>query len=180
MSDDPVKSALAALFDRHRLMVREKVYHELRAAEMESEAAKLLPKIVALANALDEPVDPNSELGTFLTELAASGLTDGVRTVLRATDTCKTPMEIRDGLLRLGYDLSGYSNVLASIHTILGRLRDSGEVKKVVSTRRGGKETGYIWKAEPKQESDLAKQLKKDLDYLRTERRPDPLSKING
>ncbi|MGI8732677.1 MAG: hypothetical protein ACR2LM_05180 [Pyrinomonadaceae bacterium] len=179
MSEDPVKMALDALFAKHRAIDAERYILRFQIEELESEDAKLQQKIVALAQALDQEPDPQSPLGMFLAEIAASGLTDGVRTVLRATDLCRTPTEIRDGLLRLGYDLSGYSNILASIHTILGRLRESGEVEKVTSSRKGGKETGYIWKidAKEKEKSDLAKEVKKDLDYLRTEKAVDPLSK---
>ena len=175
--EDPVKTALDSLFAKHRQLSAERQILERKIRELESEDAKLQPKIVALAQALDEDLNPNGPLGLYLAEISASGLTEGVRTILRAVNVCRTPTEIRDGLLRLGYDLSGYNNVLASIHTILGRLRESGEIDKVTSTRKGGKETGYIWKAEPQQESDLAKKLKQDLDYLRTEKPVDPLSK---
>jgi hypothetical protein len=179
MTDDPVKDALTSLYRRYRAIEEQKDMHRAKLEELETESAKLQPKIVALAMALDDEIRPDSDLGLFLAETAAAGLTDGVRTVLRATDVCRTPTEIRDGLLRLGYDLSGYSNVLASIHTILGRLRESGEVKKVVSNRKGAKETGYIWKTDPKEteKSDLAKKLRADIDYLRTERSGDPLTK---
>ena len=179
MNEDPVKLALDALFAKHRALSADRDILRFQIEELESEDAKLQQKIVALAQALDEEVDPQSPLGLFLAEISAAGLTEGVRTVLRATDVCRTPTEIRDGLLRLGYDLSRYSNVLASVHTILGRLRESGEVEKVISRRKGGKEIGYIWKTDgkEKEKSDLAKEVKKGMDYLRVEIAPDPLSK---
>jgi hypothetical protein len=59
------------------------------------------------------------------------GLTDAVRAALKAFNRPLTPVEVRDGLISLGYDLSIYGNVLASIHTILKRLVDNEEVKEV-------------------------------------------------
>jgi len=146
MSDDPVKPALDALFSKHLAIRTKRQTFERMIQDLDFEDAKLQPKIVALSAALDTPVDPESELGKYLAQISGPGLTDGVRTVLRATETCKTPSEIRDGLLRLGYNLTEYTNILAVIHTILGRLRESGEVEKVRSFRDDGKQVGYIWK----------------------------------
>ena len=103
-------------------------------------------KIVALALAtgLDEPIEPDSPLGKYLTEIIAAGLTEGVRAVLRGNPSWMSPPEIRNGLVRLGYDLSRYTNVLASIHTILGRLRKGGKVSNGI--RKPGRETVYRWK----------------------------------
>jgi hypothetical protein len=178
MDEDPVKAALQSLFEKHIELEQTKNFCRSMLESLEAEDAKLQPKIVALASALDTPVDPESDLGKYLTEIAASGITEGVRTVLRAAAACRTPIEIREGLLRLGYNLSGQNSAMASIHTILLRLIDKGEVEKVKRART--KEVAYMWKAEPQETSELAKQLKMDLDYLRTERKPDPLSKINS
>src|SRR5215217_4571484 len=132
MEDDPVKAALLSLFEKHQELENTKAFCRSMLQDLESEDAKLQPKIVALASALDEEIDPESPLAHYLTEIAAAGLTEGVRAVLRANETCLTPTEIRDGLLRLGYDLKGYTNVLASVHTILGRLIESDEIEKKV------------------------------------------------
>ena len=177
--EDPVKLALDSLFARHRMLSAERDIHRLKIEALESEDAKLQPKIVALAAALDTPVDPESDLGKYLEEIAAAGFTEGIRTVLRAAaGVCRTPTEIRDGLLRLGYDLSGQSSAMSSIHAILPRLVEKGEVAKVKKAIT--KETAYLWKADPQQTSELAKQLKIDLDYLRTEKKPDPLFNKRG
>jgi hypothetical protein len=58
------------------------------------------------------------------------GLTEACRLVLRNADAPLTALEIRDRLKAIGVDLDKYSNPLASIHTILKRMRDGGEVKE--------------------------------------------------
>jgi hypothetical protein len=59
------------------------------------------------------------------------GLTDACRLVLRNVAAPLTPTEVRDRLQSIGFDLSKYANELAAIHTVLKRLRESGEVHVV-------------------------------------------------
>ena len=42
-----------------------------------------------------------------------------------------TPLDVRERLLSIGVDLSGYSNDLAVIHTVLKRLNEAGELRSV-------------------------------------------------
>jgi hypothetical protein len=71
------------------------------------------------------------------------GLSDAIRDVLKAAKGWQYPTEVRDGLERLGIDVQSYSNILASIHTILKRLVESGEAEEYKS--KEGK-TAYRWK----------------------------------
>lgn len=73
-----------------------------------------------------------------------TGLTDAVREVLRANTFYMSPIDVRDSLKLRGYDIGKYKNVLASIHTILKRLKDQDEV--YVGTRDG--RTTYKWNPE--------------------------------
>jgi len=57
------------------------------------------------------------------------GLTDAIRTALQVKRIFYSPVEVRDQLEYLLYDLSKYKHVLPSIHTILKRLVDSKEVE---------------------------------------------------
>src|SRR6266852_4199010 len=66
-----------------------------------------------------------------------SGLADAIRKVLYQTQRYMTPIEIRDILDASKYDLTQHSNPLASIHGILKRFVESGEVTSGVSL--GGK-----------------------------------------
>jgi hypothetical protein len=57
------------------------------------------------------------------------GLTDACRLVLRGVGHPMTPVEVRDRLEAIGFDLSKYTSSLAAIHTVLKRLADAGEVR---------------------------------------------------
>jgi len=74
------------------------------------------------------------------------GLTDAIRSVLRARSGGLTPLEVKDGLQTQGLDLSTYSNPLASIHAVLKRLARSGEILRLENRRR---KTAYAWKHPP-------------------------------
>jgi hypothetical protein len=58
------------------------------------------------------------------------GLTDAIRIVMRS-GTPMTPVEVRDRLRAIGFDVAKYSNDLAAVHTILKRLNGSGELRFV-------------------------------------------------
>lgn len=69
------------------------------------------------------------------------GLTDAVRLVTRA-GVPMTPMDVRDRLHGMGFDLSGYSSELSVIHTVLKRLNEAGELRIV--PKPNGKDA-YLW-----------------------------------
>ncbi len=76
-----------------------------------------------------------------LTPTVPWGLTDACRVVLRSGSPM-TPIDVRDRLLAIGFDLSRYANDLAAIHTVLKRLNESGELRFVVG---GPKQGAYLW-----------------------------------
>jgi hypothetical protein len=58
------------------------------------------------------------------------GLTEAIRIVVKSNIGKKmTPVEIRRGLLNIGFDLSRYRNPLATIHITLRRLSDNHEIE---------------------------------------------------
>jgi hypothetical protein len=79
-----------------------------------------------------------------LTPTVPLGLTDGCRLVLRA-GVPMTPIDVRDRLAGIGFDLSKYSSDLAAIHTVLRRLNEAGEIRLIA---RPGK-PAYLWNAPP-------------------------------
>lgn len=83
-----------------------------------------------------------------LTPTVPWGLTDACRTVLRNAGTPMTPLEVRDRLRGIGYDLSSYSNALAAIHTTLKRLAEAEELRTAAPLPRG--KPGYLWHRPPK------------------------------
>jgi hypothetical protein len=48
--------------------------------------------------------------------------------ILRDADRPLTALEVRDRLVAIGFDVDRYSNALASIHTVLKRLYEAGEL----------------------------------------------------
>jgi hypothetical protein len=59
------------------------------------------------------------------------GLTDACRVVLKGAGHPMTPIEVRDRLEAIGFDLSKYSSSLAAIHTVLKRLHEACELRYV-------------------------------------------------
>jgi len=76
-----------------------------------------------------------------LTPTAPMRITDAVRLAMRS-GVPMTPLDVRERLLSIGVDLSGYANELAVIHTVLKRLNESGELRAV--PQASGK-TRYLW-----------------------------------
>lgn len=77
-----------------------------------------------------------------LTPTVPMGLTDAIRLVMRGAGLPMTPVEVRDRLHAIGFDVSKYVNDLAAVHTILKRLNESGELRFLARTP--GKHQ-YLW-----------------------------------
>jgi hypothetical protein len=77
-----------------------------------------------------------------LTPTVPLGLTDAVRLVVRGAGVPMTPIEVRDRLVGVGFDVSKYVNDLAAVHTILKRLNEAGELRFI--PRAPGKHQ-YMW-----------------------------------
>ncbi|HEX8844320.1 MAG TPA: hypothetical protein VF791_06735 [Pyrinomonadaceae bacterium] len=74
---------------------------------------------------------PLEKINAFLIENATElNLADACREVLKKNDRYMTPIEIRNTLDASNFDLTNYSNPLASIHGVLKRMADSGEIEK--------------------------------------------------
>ena len=59
------------------------------------------------------------------------GLTDAIRIILNRGGGPMTPLEIRDQLRIVGFDLTRYASELSVIHTTLKRLHKAGELHLV-------------------------------------------------
>jgi len=77
-----------------------------------------------------------------LTPTVPMGLTDAVRLVVRGAGVPMTPVDVRDQLQAIGFDVSKYTNDLAAVHTILKRLNHTGELRFI--PRAAGKHQ-YAW-----------------------------------
>src|SRR6059036_3101712 len=98
--------------------------------------------------ALEERIDQLHEAIATLTRLCGLtptvpwGITDACRTVLRNSARPMTPVEVRNRLASIGFDLARYSNDLSAIHTVLKRLNRAGELRFMA--RAPGKHA-YEW-----------------------------------
>ena len=72
------------------------------------------------------------------------GLTDACRLVVRGAGVPVTPIDVRQRLQSIGFDLSKYSNDLAAVHTILKRLNASGELRLLARGNEPVKHA-YVW-----------------------------------
>jgi hypothetical protein len=78
--------------------------------------------------------------------IATLGLTDAIRYVFgRAKPKPMGPTEVKDALIENGYDLTEYSNVMASIHTIIKRLLKKDEIAMSLPTWGDNKDKKYVW-----------------------------------
>ncbi len=68
------------------------------------------------------------------------GMTDCIRAILEKAVEPMTASELRERLESIGFDMESYSNPLATIHTVLRRLTEAGEIEtthEMPSTRAG-------------------------------------------
>ena len=59
------------------------------------------------------------------------GLSDAIRVVLKRADAALTPLDVREQLRSVGFDLARYASDLSVIHTTLKRLHKAGELQRV-------------------------------------------------
>jgi hypothetical protein len=62
------------------------------------------------------------------------GFTDAIRRLFRIHKTTLNPVEIRDDLLKVGIG-TDQVNLLSSIHTVLRRMVEAGEIEKTEDSR---------------------------------------------
>ena len=88
--------------------------------------------IVALSNLLGEE----------FVEEDALGLTDAIRQAFKTAVGPMAPTDVRGRLEQLGYDISKYGNVMASVHSVLNRLVQRREVAQEGTI---GAKPAYRW-----------------------------------
>jgi hypothetical protein len=132
--DQAFRLALKVALKKLSSLTKEKEELLDKASALDSEIARLRSKLATLASLVTDAPEgsPIAELKKWVTDL---GLADAIREVLKAHENGLTPKEVRDWLLRMGFDLSDYSNVQASIHSILKRLHASGEIDRGVGPK---------------------------------------------
>ena len=57
------------------------------------------------------------------------GFTEAIRRLFRIHQTALSPTDVRDDLIKMGIG-DGQVNLLSSIHTVLRRMAEAGEIEK--------------------------------------------------
>lgn len=131
MTQDTYRKALeAAHAEMEELQVKQE-QTEKRIAQLRHTIGSLLPLVLA-----DEKGQPVRDATPYMEPLEQLGLTDLVREVLKASDIPLRPLQVKEGLERLGFDITPYQNITATVHTILKRLASNGEVERTVEGGR--------------------------------------------
>src|SRR5947209_6474193 len=127
---DVFTNALETALKQLAEMVAERERLSERLTALDNEIPILREKITSLATLVDD-IPADSPLGLMLDAVVEMGLTDAVRAALKAINAPRTPLEVKNWLLRQRYNLDNYSNVMATLHIILKRLVKSKEAEEV-------------------------------------------------
>jgi hypothetical protein len=113
--------------------IRQQADAEEAARALNDRIADLRQSVSALAKLCGEEFN----------EEEALGLTDAIRQIFKTAGTRPlTAQDVRTGLESRGFKIGRYSNILASIHTVIKRLAEKGEIKPTDST---GDKPAYRW-----------------------------------
>jgi hypothetical protein len=133
MSPENYKSALEQLKKDLRDSKQRRLEHLRGVEEEEERITHLRQSVASLSRLCGEAFDDEDEFG----------LTDAIRMALKAHGGHLNPQQVRAQIERLGFKTEKYTNVLASIHTVLKRLVIKGEVDD--SATAGDGKTAYRW-----------------------------------
>lgn len=142
--------ALKAARAEHRELIQKRDELDAARAEIDFEVETVDKRVVQLEHTIaslseltgankilqrNEPIDLNN-----------LKLADAIRKVLNSLNRYWTPIHVRNALVARNYDLTPYTNPLASIHAVLKRLIDSGEA---IRTAGPDGKAMYRWKVFP-------------------------------
>jgi hypothetical protein len=136
-----VKIELQSLQDK-------KVVLETELGDLNARVDAMTKTYNAIAPLVGEPTIPQEDdpFGQFggmdPSTLRAAGITVAVRTVIESIPRISphkpmTAAMVRDQLQQMGWDWDKYTNPLATVHTVLKRLSDSGVIEVDARTKEG-------------------------------------------
>jgi hypothetical protein len=137
------------LTDSEKLAL-ESYLEKLKATTAErAKLTKQIKRFEDAARSILATTEDGEEIATYQEKLddiiEPTGFTDAIRKVLQAANgEAMTAIEVKDALPGVGFPLSGYSNPLASVHTILKRLGKNEILYNVGVTTKEGK-AAYRW-----------------------------------
>lgn len=129
MPDSPIKQTVVGFIDKLKSAIKAR-------AEAEKQVTEYTAAIRALARVMEDKEAADSVLATLDEMSGKPGFAETIRFVLRLAKKPLTPTQIK-ALIAIGkkMDLSAYSNPMASIHTTLRRMKDSGEIEETVNDK---------------------------------------------
>ena len=144
-NDAKYREAFEASMQELNTLLNEREELESMRKLLDRRIEKLRQVAVGLGGICGENIETISGKWPELTSEKApeiTGLTDAIREVLSTnSELYLSPIHVRDLLTEMGFDTGKYKNVLASIHTVLKRLRSH---KEVVDASNEGKVV-YKW-----------------------------------
>lgn len=104
--------------------------------------AKQQVRVAALAVLCQQTEELNN-----MAEMDVGGLTNACRTAFRAAGSRGLmPTEVRQSLEQLRFPIQSHKNILASIHTVIRRLEQAGEIRKMIHDKHFGEDKSvYQW-----------------------------------
>jgi hypothetical protein len=115
---------------------------EIRREDINKRIAQL-KRIILAGEPLSQP-EYTGLADTLILEAEAQGITEACREVLRSSGKFMSPLAVRSALEAKGLDLSKQKNAMASIHTVLKRLKEKHEV-----IARTGMDGGTVYRSNP-------------------------------
>jgi hypothetical protein len=108
----------------------------LTKVEADQQISEYTTALRALAKVMEDKEAGDAYLARLDSMSGKPGFVDAIRTALRVAKKALTPVEIR-AWIQLGktLDLSAYSNPMASIHTTIRRMKESGEVEEIINDK---------------------------------------------
>lgn len=145
------KQTLSAARKEYDVLIQKRDDIDSRQAELDIERERLEKRILQLQKTIESLSELVGETGTVkrFAQIRLGGaydslkLTEAVRRVLQSADRYWTPINVREVLQAQQYDMTGYANVLASIHAVLKRIYESGDATRIAD--ENGKAM-YRWK----------------------------------
>ena len=141
-----------------------------RLSEIDAQLVQLDQTITSVSPLAHDGIDPHLAAlmhGIFTNlDLDETSLANSCREVLQAaTGTWMTPVGVKNALIRAGYDEGKHSNLGASVHSVLKRLEQAGEVIRSTDSYQNAV---YKWNTSEFKHSPLKfiGQRKTDEEYL--------------
>jgi hypothetical protein len=91
-------------------------------------------ELIQKRTAIDRELMQQSRVIAAVSELLGEtidsdiGITEATLMVIRGASVPMAPTQVRDELRKVGYDIDSFSNPMASLHQVLKRLEEKGEI----------------------------------------------------